>query len=154
MPPPPIAPDGPGPTPYGYPAAYAYPAPYGGAPFPGPQAPGMPGVGIPGPGMHTPGLPHPSGFPVTPPYYGWPSTPPSNGLGTSAMITGILAALGFCLWPVAFVLGILGVVLGILGRRKAARGEATNGGQALAGIICGVAGTLLSAGLAVVVIAT
>ncbi|WP_276206867.1 DUF4190 domain-containing protein, partial [Streptomyces niveiscabiei] len=142
----------------------AYPAPYGtppapGGPFPGPQAPGMPGVGMPGPGMpapgmHTPGVPNPGGFPVTPPYYGWPGTPPSNGLGTSAMITGILAALGFCLWPVAFVLGILGVVLGILGRRKAARGEATNGGHALAGIICGVAGTLLSVGLGVVVITT
>ena len=34
-------------------------------------------------------------------------------------------------------LGIAAVVLGWLGKQKADRGEATNRGQALAGLICG-----------------
>ncbi|HEY8980350.1 MAG TPA: DUF4190 domain-containing protein, partial [Streptomyces sp.] len=120
---------------------YAYPHPYGAPPTAGAPGPGMQPLGMPAPGM-----PAPLGYPAP---YGWPAAPPSNGMGTSAMITGILGALGFCFWPIAFILGVLGVVLGTIGRRKAARGEATNGGQALAGIICGVTGILLSVGMGV-----
>ena len=40
-------------------------------------------------------------------------------------------------WPLAIVVGILAVIFGAIGRRKRRRGEATNGGQALAGIIWG-----------------
>ncbi|MEU9208392.1 DUF4190 domain-containing protein [Streptomyces sp. NPDC048415] len=109
VPPPPIAPDGPGRPAY----PYDYPQ-Y--APVP-PQGPYQGG-------------------------YGWPPMPsaPSNGMGTAGLVLGILAAVVFCLWPLAIVLGVLGVIFGVIGRRKARRGEASNPGQALAGIICGAVG--------------
>ncbi|MEU2438543.1 DUF4190 domain-containing protein [Streptomyces rubradiris] len=123
VPPPPIAPDGPGQVPYGYPGtvpAYGYPgpphAPYAAAPYP---------VG--------------NG-------YGWPGmqAPPSNGMGTASLVLGILADVGFLAWPLALVLGILAIVFGALGRGKAKRGEATNPGVALAGLICGATGVVLA----------
>lgn len=121
VPPPPIAPDGPGQVPYGY-----------------------PGGGY--------------GHPAAPPqgYYGWPGMHPlpSNGMGTAGLILGILSALVFCLWPLAIVLGILGVIFGAVGRGKARRGVATNPGQALAGIICGAVGIALGIGMVVLLIAT
>ncbi|MET9383074.1 DUF4190 domain-containing protein [Streptomyces sp. NPDC002928] len=130
VPPPPIAPDGPGQMPYGYPGGYAYPAQpgYGGAH--GPQAPGVPG------------------------YYGWPGMPPmaNNGMGTAGLVLGILSAIVFCLWPIAIIMGILGVIFGAIGRKKANRGEATNGGQALAGLICGAVGIALGIGMIVLMI--
>ncbi|MEU2333736.1 DUF4190 domain-containing protein [Streptomyces sp. NPDC013172] len=129
VPPPPIAPDGPGQVPYGYPGASA------------------PGAVLGGPGYGYPGPPLPS-YPGGPGGYGgWPGmqAAPNNGMGTAAMVTGIISALGFCLTPVALVTGILGIVLGVLGRARARRGEATNPGQALAGIICGSAGLVLAA---------
>ncbi|MBG0852162.1 DUF4190 domain-containing protein [Streptomyces spinoverrucosus] len=127
-----MAPDGPGQVPYGYPAAgYGYPAP-------------QPTYG----GQYTHGAPG---------YYGWPGggqAEPSNGLGTAGMVVGIIAVAGFCLWPLAILLGILGVIFGGIGRAKANRGEATNPGQALAGIICGVVGLVLGAGFGVLVLMT
>nr|WP_237331441.1 DUF4190 domain-containing protein [Streptomyces mexicanus] len=48
----------------------------------------------------------------------------------------------------SLVLGILAVVFGVKGRRKAARGEADNHGQAQAGFIMGIIGIVL--GLAVI----
>ncbi|MGW0189086.1 DUF4190 domain-containing protein [Streptomyces sp. NPDC003362] len=118
VPPPPIAPDGPGQVPYGYPVGYGYPPAAGGG------------------------------------YYGWPGMAPmpSNGMGTAGLVLGILGAIVFCLWPLAIVLGVLGVIFGAIGRRKASRGEATNGGQALAGIICGVAGIVLGITMGVLVL--
>ncbi|MGW7255817.1 DUF4190 domain-containing protein [Streptomyces sp. NPDC054834] len=86
----------------------------------------------------------PYGYPAGP-GYGWPGMQPTqdNGMGTAALSLGILAAVCFCLWPLAIVLGVLAVIFGVIGRGKAGRGEATNGGQALAGIICGAAGIVL-----------
>ncbi|MEV7793749.1 DUF4190 domain-containing protein [Streptomyces sp. NPDC087512] len=120
VPPPPIAPDGPGQVPYGYPGQAGYPAP--------------PSQG----------------------YYGWPgATPmPSNGPGTAGLVLGIVSAAVFCLWPLAIVLGVLGVVFGAVGRAKATRGEATNPGQALAGVICGIAGIVLGVGFGLLVLLT
>lgn len=122
VPPPPIAPDGPGQVPYGYPGAH------------GPQAHGFPAGG----------------------YYGWPGMQalPSNGTGTAGLVLGIVAAVLFCMWPLAIIAGILGVIFGAMGRAKAKRGEATNGGQALAGLICGAAGVVLSIAMVVVLVAT
>jgi hypothetical protein len=134
VPPPPIAPEGPGQVPYGYPAGgYGYP----------PQG----GYG----GAHSP-----QAQPVPGGYYGWPGMvpAPSNGIGTAGLVVGIVSAAIFCLWPVAIVLGILGIVFGAVGRSRANRGQATNAGQALAGIICGVAGLVLGIGMMVLVLAT
>ncbi|MCT7355419.1 hypothetical protein N4P33_25145 [Streptomyces sp. 15-116A] len=103
---------------------------------------GYPGgyVGAPGPGQA---------------YYGWSMTPmPSNGLGVAGLVLGIISAAGFCLWPLAIVLGVLGVIFGSVGRAKVTRGEATNPGQALAGIICGAVGLVLGIGFGVLLLTT
>ncbi|MFJ4811306.1 DUF4190 domain-containing protein [Streptomyces longwoodensis] len=137
VPPPPLAPGGPGQVPYGYP---------GGPGFPPPQ-------GHPGGGYGFPPVPgHPAG-PAIPVPYGWPGMlPPSNGMGTAALVCGIVSAAGFCLWPLAIVLGVLAVIFGVMGRAKAAKGEATNPGHALAGIICGAAGLLMGVGVVLLLI--
>ncbi|MGW1271806.1 DUF4190 domain-containing protein [Streptomyces sp. NPDC002491] len=120
VPPPPIAPDGPGQIPYGYPGGYGYPS--------HPQYGGAPGL------------------------YGWAGgVGDNNGTGVAGLVLGILAAVVFCLWPLAIVFGILGIVFGAIGRGKARRGEASNPGQALAGIICGVVGTVLAIGVGILV---
>ncbi|MER5428719.1 DUF4190 domain-containing protein [Streptomyces sp. NPDC002588] len=125
VPPPPISPDGPGQLPYGYPGTY----------------PG--GYGYPAP-------------PPAPGGYYWPGVPggDSNGMGIAGMVLGIVSAVVFCLWPLAIVAGILGVVFGAIGRGKARRGEAANPGQALAGIICGAVGTALAIGFGLLFILT
>ncbi|MDX3312823.1 DUF4190 domain-containing protein [Streptomyces sp. ME08-AFT2] len=119
VPPPPIAPDGPGQVPYGYPGGLGYPS--------HPHFGGAPGL------------------------YGWAGggVGDNNGMGVAGLVLGILAAVVFCLWPLAIVFGILGVVFGAVGRGKARRGEASNPGQALAGIICGAVGMVLAITLGV-----
>ncbi|WP_338701064.1 DUF4190 domain-containing protein [Streptomyces sp. Q6] len=121
--------------PYGYANPYAPP----GEPVPPPP------VGPEGPGV----------FPCPAYGYGWNTVPtgPSNGLGVAALVLGILTAVGFLLWPLAIVTGVLAVVFGVIGRRRAGRGAATNGGQALAGFICGLGGLLLALLLCVVFLA-
>ena len=124
VPPPPIGPDGPGQVPYGYPVGY-------------PQNPGVPG---------------PLGYATS--GYGWPGfqPPPSNSMGIASLVLGIVAAVGFCLWPLAFVLGVLAVIFGFVARAKVRRGESTNPGQALAGIICGAIGALIAVGISVLIL--
>ena len=75
---------------------------------------------------------------------------PSNGMGIASLVLGILSILGG-LFIIGGLLGILAVVFGFIGRGKAKRGEATNGGMAVAGIITGFVGILLT--LLVVVLA-
>ncbi|MZD07104.1 DUF4190 domain-containing protein [Streptomyces sp. SID5785] len=92
-------------------------------------------------------------YPAAP--YGWQGgmpVQPSNGLGIAGMVTGIVSAVLFLFWPVAIIAGILGIVFGAIGRGKASRGEATNGGQALTGIICGAFGLVMGVAFLVFVI--
>ncbi len=139
VPPPPIAPDGPGQSPYSYPGQSSGPA------WGAPQQSGYagPGPGYPAPPMYNGG-----------PGYGWaPGAPlPSNGLGTASLVIGIIAPVLFCIWPLAIILGILAVVFGMIGRGKVRRGQATNAGQALAGIICGAVGIVLATVFGVLII--
>ncbi|MET9257157.1 DUF4190 domain-containing protein [Streptomyces sp. NPDC003717] len=136
---------------YGTTDPFAPPPAHAGPPEavpPPPVAPDGPGVVPYGyPGGYGPS-PQPQG------YYGWPGVGPvpSNGLGTAALILGIIAAAVFCLWPLAIVLGVLAVVFGAVGRAKATRQEATNPGQALAGLICGIAGIVLGVGFGVLML--
>jgi hypothetical protein len=76
-----------------------------------------------------------------------PGTAPRNGFGTAALILGILAVFTSITVIGGVLLGVLAVILGAIGRGRAKRGEANNGGSALAGLICGVVGMLLAAGL-------
>jgi Flp pilus assembly pilin Flp len=72
-----------------------------------------------------------------------------NGLGTAALVIGIIALL--TCWTVVggVVLGLLAIIFGLVGRGRAKRGEATNGGAAMAGTVLG----LLSLVVAVVLVA-
>ncbi|MFF0447060.1 DUF4190 domain-containing protein [Streptomyces sp. NPDC004609] len=132
VPPPPIAPGGPA-QPYGYPGA------------PG-TAHTVPGTGDPY-GAYTP-YPGYQSYPQS----GWaPGATAQNNMGVASMVLGILSVALFCLYGVVgLVLGVLALIFGIIGRKRAGRGEATNPGQALAGIILGSIGMLI--GLAFIVI--
>jgi uncharacterized membrane protein len=122
-------------APAGYPPP-GYPPPgAAGAPPGWGQPPGAPGAP---PSYYPPG-----GYP--PGYYP-PGQAPRNGLGTAALVLGIVGFVG------AFVvigapLGVVAVILGIIGRGRASRHEATNGGAALAGIILGVLSVVVAVGL-------
>lgn len=83
----------------------------------------------------------PAQFGATP--YGTAPASKSNGLGVTALVLGIIALLFS--WAGGGLLGIVAIVLGVLGRGKAKRGEADNGGMALAGIITGVVSVLITA---------
>jgi hypothetical protein len=130
VPPPPTAPGGPArpvPGPYGYPGAEQPAPPYGGT-----------GVGA---GYGYPGYPAPYAGPGP---TGWQQGP-ANGMGITALVLGILAVVTFCFWGLGIVLGILALIFGFIGRGRARRGEANNAGMALAGIILGAIGSLISA---------
>ncbi len=65
---------------------------------------------------------------------------PQNGLGTAALVLGILGIIG-CL---PYIGSILGIVFGKMGMNKADQGLATNGGAAKAGFILGIIGLILA----------
>ena len=96
----------------------------------------------------------PGGYPPPPPQYGaypggYPppaAASPQNGLGVASLVVAIVA-----LFSVVggIVLGVVAIILGFLGRGRVKRGEADNGGIAIAGIVLG----LLSIVESIVVIA-
>nr|MCH9732457.1 DUF4190 domain-containing protein [Actinomycetes bacterium] len=93
-------------------------------------------------------------YPPPPPQYGgypggYPppaAAAPKNGMGVASLVVAIIA-----LFSVVggVVLGVVAVILGFLGRGRVKRGEADNGGVAIAGIVLG----LLSIVVSIVVIA-
>lgn len=109
-------------------------------------------------------------FTTPPPVYGAPQPPPpyggapvygapppygaplqgqaNNGLGTAALVVGIASIVLSFTVVGGFVLGILGIIFGLIGRGRVKRAEANNGGVALAGVITGGIGIVI-AGLAV-----
>ena len=60
-----------------------------------------------------------------------------NGLGTASLVLGILSIIG-----IITVIG--GVILGLVGRGRVKRGEAANGGVALAGVVTSLVGLVVS----------
>jgi heme/copper-type cytochrome/quinol oxidase subunit 2 len=72
-----------------------------------------------------------------------------NGLGTAALVVGIIALI--TCWTVigGILLGLLAIIFGFVGRGRAKRGEASNGGAAIAGVVLG----LVSLIVAVVIVA-
>ncbi|MFI6346699.1 DUF4190 domain-containing protein [Streptomyces sp. NPDC050560] len=68
----------------------------------------------------------------------------SNGLAIAALVLGILACVLF--WTVAggIVLGLLALVFGVIGARRARGGTAPHRGKAIAGAILGVLGLIVS----------
>ncbi|WP_299533269.1 DUF4190 domain-containing protein [uncultured Streptomyces sp.] len=112
-------------------------APYGAAPLAGPPA---------GQYGYPPPQPYPGGYPGYDPFggHGW-APAPSNGMGTAALVLGIVAVVGICFGGIGALVGIPALVFGVLGRGRAKRGEANNGGMALAGIILGSIGVVAGA---------
>lgn len=133
VPPPPVAPGGPAqptPGPYGYPAAPSAGGPGGGYGYPPPvgypDASGYPGYGT----AYGPG--------------GWGApAQPNNGLGIASMVLGIISLVTCWLWGLGIILGVLALIFGIIGRKRAKRGGATNNAMAVAGITTGAIGIAL-----------
>ena len=80
------------------------------------------------------------------PYSGFtpPPTGPRNGLGITALVLAIIG-LVFC-WTVVggVILGLSAVIIGFVARGRVKRGEATNGGIAVAGIVLGFLAIIVS----------
>jgi Domain of unknown function (DUF4190) len=93
---------------------------------------------------------YPGSYPPPPPapyagYAGYAPPPvgPKNGLGIAALIVAIIG-LVFC-WTVfgGIILGVVAVIIGFLARGRVKRGEASNGGVAIAGIVLGIVAIIL-----------
>ncbi|MFJ4870673.1 DUF4352 domain-containing protein [Streptomyces sp. NPDC088757] len=70
-----------------------------------------------------------------------------NGLGTAALILGIIGTLSGIvplLFWLAGILGLIALILGLVGRGRVKRGEANNKGVALTGALLGLAALILS----------
>ena len=65
-----------------------------------------------------------------------------NGLGTAALVLGILGALT-AWFVIGALLGVVAIILGALALGKVKRREASNRGSAIAGIVLGVISLLL-----------
>ena len=91
---------------------------------------------------------YPGSYPPPPPqpYSGFapPPTGPRNGLGIAALVIAIIG-LVFC-WTVAggVILGLTAVIIGFVAQGRVKRGEATNGGVAIAGIVLGFLAIIVS----------
>lgn len=79
---------------------------------------------------------YPGGYPPPPQGYAYPPPPTAakNGIGIAALVVAIVALLSLV---GGVVLGVVAVILGFIGWGRAKRGEATNGGIAVAGIVLG-----------------
>jgi hypothetical protein len=120
-----------------------------GAPPPGaPPAGAAPQWGAPPPGAPPGGAAPQWGAPPPGQWGGQPGYPaqPRNGLGIAALILGILGLLSSIV-VVGALPGLIAVVLGFVGMGKAKRGEATNRGVALAGVITGALAVLVAIAL-------
>lgn len=117
-------PPGTAPFPHGAPTSpYGSSGPGGWGPYPADRS-----------GQHVP-----SGYQ---PY--WMPIALNNGFGTAALVLGIVGTVLFFTVAFGLLLGLLAIVFGAIGRSKADRGEADNGGSALAGLIMGGVAMLLS----------
>jgi hypothetical protein len=84
--------------------------------------------------------------PPAQPYAGYapPPTGPRNGLGITALVLAIIG-LVFC-WTVVggIILGLCAIIIGLVARGRVKRGQATNGGVAIAGIVLGFLAIIVS----------
>ena len=83
---------------------------------------------------------------------GTTARPARNGIGTAALVFGVLGFL-LAIVVVGGLLGIVAIVLGIIGLSRVRRGEATNRGSAIAGIALGVIAVALT-GILIIASAT
>jgi hypothetical protein len=76
--------------------------------------------------------------------YQTPGASKPQGLAIGALVCGILSLVLFCMWFVSIPLGIVAIILGVIGKGKAARGEAGGEGLAKTGMILGIVGSVLA----------
>ncbi|WP_343709443.1 DUF4190 domain-containing protein [Mycobacterium sp.] len=95
--------------------------------------------------------PYPSGYP--PPTHG-PAAPVAskNGFGIAALVLAVIGLLSVATVVAPIALGAVAVVIGAVGRGRAKRGIADNGGVAIAGIVLGALAVVV--GLAFIAIWT
>ena len=108
-----------------------------------PQYPTQPGQ-PPGQYPTQPGQP-PGQYPGQPAGQ-YPAARRRNGMGTAALVLGVVAVVLVLLLlfsPIGAFLGLLAVLFGILGIMRANRGEADNRGQAVAGLVTGAIALLV-----------
>jgi uncharacterized protein DUF4190 len=143
--PPPVSPYG-QPSPYDQPPAYGPPpvSPYGQPPAYGQSSPHgqPPAYGQPSPYGQPPAYAQPSPYGQLP----WGVQPyapvvgyPKNALAVWSLVLGLLG-LVVC----GLVTGVPAIVLGVLARRAASRGEADNRGLATAGLVLGAVATAVT----------
>ncbi|MBV8929624.1 MAG: DUF4190 domain-containing protein, partial [Mycobacteriaceae bacterium] len=84
------------------------------------------------------------GYPPPPPQpyagysgYSGPPVGPRNGLGIASLVIAIIALVTCASVVLGVILGIVAVVIGFAARGRVKRGEANNGGIAIAGIVLG-----------------
>lgn len=87
---------------------------------------------------------------AAPTSYGYEPAPvqtQNNGLALAAMILGILSLLGLVFVFPALILGVIALILGIMGARKASAiaGPGARKGMAITGIVTGAIALILSA---------
>lgn len=94
---------------------------------------------------------HPYGGPGAPPpapLYGAPLAPVRrNGLGTAALVLGILATVLFWIPVVGLALALVTVGLAISALRRVGRRQATNRGATVTGLVLGVIALVISLAL-------
>jgi hypothetical protein len=93
------------------------------------------GTGYPGQGAY----PSQGGYPGQ----GGPMNAPKNGFGIAALVLGILAIVLSWSAVGGILLGVLAIIFGILGIRRAGRGQATNKGMAISGLVTGIVGLII-----------
>lgn len=94
-------------------------------------------------GAYPGGYPPPPGG-YQPPPLGYPppgQATPKNGVGTASLVVAIISL--FTVFG-GVALGVVAIILGFMGRGRAKRGEATNGGIAMAGIVLGLLSVIVS----------
>jgi hypothetical protein len=90
-------------------------------------------------------------------YHGQQYSPPpppghQNGLGTAGMVLGIIALVLFFTILVGLICGVLAIIFGVIGRKRAREGLATNGGNATAGLVTGIIAVVITLLFAAIVI--
>jgi hypothetical protein len=86
---------------------------------------------------HTgPLYPYPPGYPP-PPYSPPQPLTPKNGFGIAALVLAVVGLLSVATVVAPIALGAIAVIIGVVGRGRAKRGIADNGGVAIAGIVLG-----------------
>jgi hypothetical protein len=73
-----------------------------------------------------------------------PNPTSANALGIVSLVLGILSIPLACCSFFGLVMPIPAIVCGVLGIRKASQGQANNKGLAIAGLICGCVGLMIS----------